>query len=100
MGIEEEASVVSATLAVSVEPSTAVLSKTKFLLLYRKQCVDKPMMVRLELTECGYEQFRSGMVVDPAKTWTNSPSTSNSCAIGSAYTERSSCASKMRSTRR
>lgn len=67
MAIFEEESVVSATLAVSVEPSTAVLSKTKFLLLYRKQCVDKPMMVRLELTECGYEQFRSGMVVDRSK---------------------------------
>jgi len=67
MAILEEESVVSATLEVSVEPSATVLSKTKFLLLYRKQCVDKPMMVRLELTECGYEQFRSGMVVDRSK---------------------------------
>jgi len=44
-----------------------VLSTTKFLLFYRRMCVDKPMMVRLELTGCGYDEFRSGMLMDRTK---------------------------------
>jgi len=60
-------SVLEASLSGTEDPTEICLMKTKFLLLYRKASVDKPMMVRLELTELGHEQFRSGMVVDRTK---------------------------------
>ena len=67
IAIKEEKSIIDLTINCDIDSSEIVLLKTKFLLLYRKSCVDKPMMVRLELTELGYEQFRSGMIIDRTK---------------------------------
>eukprot|EP01084_Bolivina_argentea_P134135 236661_1 len=67
ISIKESKTVIEATLNFEAEDDAHVLLKTKFLLLYRKWCVDKPMMVRLELTCLGFEQFRSGMMVDHSK---------------------------------
>eukprot|EP00483_Globobulimina_turgida_P005906 UN05916 len=66
ISIYESGETMRETLAYDVDEEV-VLLKTKFLLLYRKCSVDKPMMVRLELTEFGYEQFRSGMMIDRTK---------------------------------
>jgi len=67
ISIKEDKSTISNTLESEIESTEIVLLKTKYLLLYRKSCVDKPMMVRLELTELGHEEFRSGMIIDRTK---------------------------------
>lgn len=67
MTIKEDKSLIESTINCEVDASEIVMLKTKFLLMYRKSCVDKPMMVRLELTELGQLQFKSGMVMDRTK---------------------------------
>merc|ERR1712129_126813 len=68
IAIEESKQVIDATLAYEEEEQSGeYLSKSQFFLLYRKLAIVSPIMCRLELTELGNEQFRSGMIADRTK---------------------------------
>merc|ERR1712048_1512744 len=67
MGIHEEKSAIDATLEYDEDKDDLFLSKSQYFLLYRKLSIVSPIMCRLELTELGYEQFRSGMIADRTK---------------------------------
>merc|ERR1712228_588777 len=68
ISIKEEKNTIDATLKYeSDSTSDLFLSKSQFFLLYRKLSIVSPIMCRLEVTELGYAQFRSGMIVDRTK---------------------------------
>lgn len=56
-----------ATMSEEENANDLCLFKTKFLLLYRKAAVDKPMMCRLEMVSMGKFIFRSGHLIDRTK---------------------------------
>merc|ERR1712228_737382 len=68
ISIKEEKNTIDATLKYeSDSTSDLFLSKSQFFLLYRKLSIVSPIMCRLEVTELGHGQFRSGMIVDRTK---------------------------------
>lgn len=69
ISIKEEQITIDATLEYEENSGSddSFLSKSQFFLLYRKLSIVSPIMCRLELTELGYDQFRSGMIVDRTK---------------------------------
>jgi len=63
--IEEEKQMIDDTLdLVDIPDEQIILTKTQFFMFYRKACVDRPIMTRLELVALGYDQFKSSGVVD------------------------------------
>ena len=50
--------VINNTINLNINDDDVVLLKTKYFLLTRKYCLDKPMMVRLELSQLGFTQLK------------------------------------------